>query len=95
MKLKALERMQYEIQVKQTFLRSVYNPATALGDKNIIGILREIEDLVSLRDSSLECENCKGTGFVECNCNCPHCEGEYECEDCGGVGKLEEHLLAR
>lgn len=36
-----------------------------------------------------KCEECDGTGEVEHDCDCPHCEEETEeCIECGGLGKF-------
>lgn len=35
-----------------------------------------------------KCEECEGTGLVDC----PYCGAEenYECDECGGTGEIDE-----
>jgi hypothetical protein len=39
----------------------------------------------------VRCPECKGTGHIECTCECGH-EHEAECDGCDGAGTIEEEL---
>ncbi|MEJ6655328.1 MAG: hypothetical protein QNL70_04925 [Pseudomonas sp.] len=38
--------------------------------------------------SSVDCAACDGTGEVECDCDCEHCEALVECHACEGEGTI-------
>lgn len=66
------------------------NKNKLFGNNRLIRVLIEIRDVESLIKSSVECNDCNGNGFIDCDCDCPRCDKEYTCDACGGDGYLEK-----
>lgn len=42
------------------------------------------EEADTQKEVEVDCPECGGAGFVDCDCNCPNCDGDMECERCDG-----------
>ena len=57
----------------------------AFGDHVLVKLVREIQNRVEILETTDPCGACDGKGYVEHDCDCPHCTtSEVDCEECDG-----------
>lgn len=46
-------------------------------------------------EETVTCPDCKGEGVVDCDCDCPRCDGVMDCSRCDGLCEISSNDVDR